>query len=232
MILMTCGDVYHHGFKYRGLGNTEKYAIQTLQGGKIRRDCLGEVSLVLRLKLFRRSGGAESQFCRHRELLRDFRQGCNTLSFGFRKMSNWEKTSSLGRRISGQKPFFKEAGTPSHAGARPDYRDINLGVLDKDEEGGEAAEEVRRALSACLPGSVTWPSLSAQEQSEKEVVEGGAVWGGFVKEERGRHPLSEPHPPLSPPNLLGQSIALQDYSSTRPPPTPNTDTGAGRSLAN
>lgn len=57
---MTRGDVYHDGFKYGGRGNTEKYSVQTLQGGKIRRHCLGEVTLVLRLKLFKRSGGAES----------------------------------------------------------------------------------------------------------------------------------------------------------------------------
>lgn len=81
----------------------------------------------------------------------------------------------MGRKVSGQKPFFKEAGVLSHPGARPDYRDMNLKVLDKDEGGGEAAEEVRRALSPCLPGSVRWASLSAPEQSEKGVVEGRAV---------------------------------------------------------
>lgn len=66
--------------------------------------------------------------------MRDSGQGCNTLSVGFRKMSNPEKTSSLGEKASGQKPFFKEAGALSHPGARPDYRDMNLEGLDRMKE--------------------------------------------------------------------------------------------------
>lgn len=49
-MITTRGDVYYDGCNYSGCGNTAKYSIQVLQGAKIRRDLLGEVTLVLRLE--------------------------------------------------------------------------------------------------------------------------------------------------------------------------------------
>lgn len=163
---MTDGDVYCDGFKYWGHENTEKYSIQTSQGGEIRGDFLEEVTLVLRLeginqtqekaesvlgrrtnlqkgtkvrsnvsrktklvlyclgvvlrgevggissrKLLRMGVGTESQFCRHRELLADFRQGCDTLRvWVLERFPGDEQVGELGEvKHPGEKGMWPEA---------------------------------------------------------------------------------------------------------------------------
>lgn len=82
---------------------------------KIASYCLGvvlrdEVGGISSWKLLRMGGGTESQFCRHRELLADFRQGCDTQSLGLERFPGDEKVGELGEvKPPGGKGMWPEA---------------------------------------------------------------------------------------------------------------------------